>query len=224
MNKHFSVSIIEADFHVHSQYSFDSFLSPRSITKTALKKGLSVIAVADHNTTKGALKTIEEAASTSLHVIPAIELETDAGHIMGLFVESSIKAGSIDNVLDEITEQGGIAVLLHPARMCGSKLKEAAYKIDVIEALNGRTRRRENLRAQDLALTFNKPTIAGSDAHLGFEIGCVRTIFDASLSNLEDLRKLIINGKRMLAGKESSYIVHALSFGTQIVKSGLRLA
>jgi predicted metal-dependent phosphoesterase TrpH len=216
--------MIQADFHVHSRYSFDSFLSPRSIAKTALKKELSVIAVADHNTTEGALKTIEEAASTSLRVIPAIELETDGGHVMGLFVESNIVAKSIDEVLDEITEQGGISVLLHPARMCGSKLKEAACKVDVIEALNGRTRRCDNLKAQDLAFKFNKPVVAGSDAHLRFEIGCVRTIFDASSSNFEDLRKLIINGHRTLAGRESSYVVHVFSFGTQIVKSSLRLA
>ena len=142
---------------------------------------------------------------------------------MGLFVESNILAKGIGEVLDEIRGQGGIAVLLHPARMCGSKLEEAARKVDVIEALNGRTRRGDNLKAQDLAFKFNKPVVAGSDAHLRFEIGCVKTVFDASSSNLEDLRKLIINGNRKLAGRESSYVVHAFSFGTQIVKS-LRLA
>jgi predicted metal-dependent phosphoesterase TrpH len=103
-------------------------------------------------------------------------------------------------------------------------LEEAACKVDVIEPLNGRTRRCDNLKAQNLAFKFNKPTVAGSDAHLRFEIGCVKTVFDASSSNLEDLRKLIINGNRTLAGRESSSIVHAFSFGTQIVKSFLRLA
>jgi hypothetical protein len=216
--------MIEADFHIHSRYSFDSLLSPRTIVKAALKKGLSAIAVADHNTTKGALKTIEEATSTSLIVIPAIELETDAGHVMGLFVEADIRTQNTDEVIDEIKEQDGVAVLLHPARMHGTNLKEAANKIDVIEALNGRTRRWENLKAKDLALRFNKPVIAGSDAHLSFEIGCVRTVFEDASNTLEDIRKHIINGERMLVGKESSYIVHAFSFGTQVIKYALRLA
>jgi len=216
--------MIEADLHVHSRYSFDSLLSPRTIVKTALKNGLSAIAVADHNTVKGALKTMEEAASTSLVVIPAVELETDAGHIMGLFVKADIRTQNICEVVDEIKEQDGVAVLLHPARMRGTNLKEAANKIDVIEALNGRTRRWENLKAKDLALKFNKPVIAGSDAHLGFEIGCVRTVFEDTSNALEDIKKHIINGKRMLVGKESSYIVHALSFGTQVVKYALRQA
>jgi len=216
--------MIEADFHVHSQYSFDSLLSPRSIVKTALRRGLSVVAVADHNTTEGALKTIEEATSTGLVVIPAVELETDAGHIMGLFVEVEIRTHNIDEVLDEIKEQDGIAVLLHPARMYGNNLKEAASRVDVIEVLNGRTRRWEKRRAQGLALHFNKPVVAGSDAHVSFEIGCVRTIFEDASNTLEDVRRHTVNGKRTLVGKESPYIVHALSFGTQVIKYALRLA
>lgn len=215
--------MIEADFHVHSMYSFDSFLSPRSIVKTALKRGLSIVAVADHNTTKGALKTIEEAASTDLVVIPATELETDAGHIMGLFVEADIRTHNIDKVLDEIKEQAGIAVLLHPARMQADNLKKAVSRVDVIEALNGRTRSWENQRAQELAMRFNKPVVAGSDAHLNFEIGCVRTVFDNASNTLEDIKKHTVNAKRTLVGKESPYIVHALSFGTQVIKQAFRL-
>jgi len=218
------LSMIEADLHVHSHYSFDSLLKPRTIVKTALKRGLSAIAVADHNTTKGALKTMEEAASTGLVVIPAIELGTNAGHIMGLFIEADIRTQSIDEVIDEIKEQDGVAVLLHPARMYGTNLKEATNKIDVIEALNGRTRRWENLKAKDLALQFNKPVIAGSDAHLGFEIGRVRTVFEDASNTLEDIRKHIINGERMLVGKESHYVVHAFSFGIQVIKYALRVA
>jgi predicted metal-dependent phosphoesterase TrpH len=215
--------MIEADFHIHSRYSFDSLLSPRTIVKTALKKGLSVIAVADHNTIKGALKTIEAATSTSLIVIPAVELETDAGHIMGLFVEADIETQNID-VIDEIKKQDGIAVLLHPTRTHRTNLKEVTNKIDVIEALNGRTRQWKNLEAKDLALEFDKPVIAGSDAHLGFEIGCVRTVFKNASNTSENVRKHITNGERMLVGKESPYLVHAFSFGTQVIKHALRLA
>jgi len=216
--------MIKADLHIHSQYSFDSLLSPHCIVKTTLRRGLSVVAIADHNTTKGALKTIKEAASTGLVVIPAIELATDAGHIMGLFVEADIRTHNIDEVLDEITKQDGIAVLLHPARMYEKNLKTAMNHIDVIEALNGRTRKHGNLKAQELALRFNKPIIAGSDAHLSLEIGCVKTVFEDAPNTLEGIRKHILDGKRTLIGRESSYIVHAISFGEQVIKYALRLA
>jgi len=215
--------MIEADFHIHSRYSFDSLLSPRTIVKTALKKGLSAIAVADHNTIKGALKTIEAATSTNLIVIPAIELETDAGHVAGLFVEADIETQNIDEVIDEIKKQDGVTVLLHPTQTHRTNLKEVANKIDVIEALNGRTSRWKNLEAKDLALEFDKPVIAGSDAHLSFEIGCVRTVFKNASNTLENIRKHIINGERTLVGKESPYLVHAFSFGTQVIKHALRL-
>lgn len=216
--------MIEADLHIHSCYSFDSFLKPRTIVKIALKKGLSAIAVADHNTVKGGLRTAREATSTSLIVVPAIEVETDAGHVMGLFVEANVKAQSIDEVIEEIKGQGGITVLLHPARTPRSGMKELANKIDLIEAMNGRTHKMENLMAKNLALRFNKPTIAGSDAHLSFEIGCVRTILENSSNTLEDVRKHIVKGKKMLVGNESSYyIAHALSFGTELAKKALRL-
>ncbi|TET18884.1 PHP domain-containing protein [Candidatus Bathyarchaeota archaeon] len=214
--------MIEADLHIHSRHSFDSLLSPRTIIKTALKKGLSAIAVADHNTVKGALETIREAASTRLLVIPAIEVETNAGHILGLFVENDFKTREIDEVIDEIRNQGGITVLLHPARIRGSRTKKVVDKVDVIEALNGRTCHSGNLKAKDLALRFNKPMIAGSDAHLRFEIGCVRTIVECDPSTLEDVKKHIINGKRVLVGRESFCFVHVFSFGIQIFKYALR--
>jgi predicted metal-dependent phosphoesterase TrpH len=214
--------MIEVDFHIHSKYSFDSLLSPRAIVRTALKKRLLAVAIADHNTVKGALEVAREAAKTDLVVIPAIELETDGGHIMSLFVETDIKTHNIDEVLDEIKRQQGVSALLHPARMRQTSLREVASKVDVIETLNGRTRRHENAQAKSLAFEFQKPAIAGSDAHLSFEIGCVRTLLDGTPNTLEDLRKHMLKGKRMLDGKESSYLVHALSFGTQLVKSASR--
>jgi predicted metal-dependent phosphoesterase TrpH len=216
------MQMIEADLHIHSCYSFDSILSPRSIVRTALKKGLSAVAIADHNTVKGALRTKKEAVATYLIVIPGVELKTEVGDIMGLFVETNIKAREIDEVLDEIKEHDGLAVLLHPARRHVSNLEETAKKIDIVEALNGRTSRSRNLEAERLALRYNKPFIAGSDAHLGLEIGCVRTVFEDTPNTLEDVRRCIIKGKRNVVGKESPYIVHALSFGTQIAKYILR--
>jgi hypothetical protein len=211
--------MIHVDFHIHSWYSFDSFLSPRDIVKIALKRRLSAIAVADHATTKGALEVMKEAASTDLVVIPAIELEVNGNHIMGLFVETAISAQGVDEVLDRIKEQNGISALLHPDRLCKENLKDLMNKVDVVESLNGRTRHSRNLRAYKLAHSLGKPVIAGSDAHFGFEIGCVRTIFLDASNTLEEIRKCVFGGRRVLIGRESPYFVHLLSFGMQLVKS-----
>lgn len=38
------------DLHTHSKYSSDGWIDPEMLVKTAIKKGLSGIAVTDHNT------------------------------------------------------------------------------------------------------------------------------------------------------------------------------
>lgn len=40
------------DLHIHSKYSSDGVLDPEKIVKIATKRGLSGIAITDHNTIK----------------------------------------------------------------------------------------------------------------------------------------------------------------------------
>ena len=216
--------VIEVDFHVHSKYSYDSFLNPRLIVKTAKRKGLSAVAITDHNTTKGAAETVREASlSGDLIVVPGIEVKTNIGDIIGLWVEGKIRSRSFLSVVDEIKKQDGIVVLPHPFRGHKNLRNEMLSNIDVVETLNGRVSREDNLRAKKLALSLDKPVIGGSDAHFAFEIGCVRTILPDASTSSEELRKLITDGKRKLVGRESPFIVHGFSFGAEIIKQVISL-
>lgn len=211
--------LIEADFHIHSKFSRDSFLSPRQIIKTATKKGLSMLAVTDHDDVKGGLVTMQEASNLEdLVVIPGTEVKTDIGDVIGLFIEEKIKSRDFFNVVDEIKDQNGLVVLLHPFRGHDNIAREIMSSIDVVEALNGRSSSTENLKARQLASLFDKPIIAGSDAHFSFEIGCVRTILPGASTSFEELRKSITDDERKLIGRESPFIVHALSFGAEKLK------
>ncbi|MCI8307002.1 MAG: PHP domain-containing protein [Lachnospiraceae bacterium] len=75
------------DLHVHSSAS-DGTLAPAQVVKLAYDKGLSAIALTDHDTVMG----VEEAMSVPLpiEVIPGIELSAGYGdgdiHILGLYV------------------------------------------------------------------------------------------------------------------------------------------
>lgn len=75
------------DLHVHSSAS-DGTLAPAQVVKLAYDKGLSAIALTDHDTVMG----IEEAMSIPLpiEVIPGIELSAGYGdgdiHILGLYI------------------------------------------------------------------------------------------------------------------------------------------
>ena len=46
---------VRVDFHVHSQYSSDSIITPKDLVNYAKKRNLDAIAIADHNQIQGAL-------------------------------------------------------------------------------------------------------------------------------------------------------------------------
>ena len=81
----------KVDLHIHSTVS-DGRLSPVDIVRQAAEQGLSVIAIADHDTVDGIVPAIEAAkAFPELKVIPAIELSTDVPqgevHVLGYFID-----------------------------------------------------------------------------------------------------------------------------------------
>lgn len=78
------------DLHVHSNAS-DGTLSPSAVVALAAEKGLTAIALTDHDTIAGIPEALKAAASLPLEVIPGIELschyEGEEIHILGLYVD-----------------------------------------------------------------------------------------------------------------------------------------
>lgn len=201
------------DLHVHSKYSKDSINDPKWIIKIAKKKGLTGVAITDHNTIRGSLIAKKANKDTDFEIILGEEIKTDIGDIIGLWIAEEIKSRNWEEVIDEIHSQGGIAVLPHPYR--GHKLiEEVAKRVDVIEVLNARTPKQLNRKAYELAVKLHKGFSAGSDAHVPFEIGRGR-IFANS-----DLRKDLVKGNVKPDGKESPYLlVHGMSFITEKIRT-----
>lgn len=79
-----------ADLHTHSTAS-DGTLAPADLVRQASRRGLSLIALTDHDTTSGLDEAIEAGASLGVRVIPGIELSTDvtAGevHMLGYGID-----------------------------------------------------------------------------------------------------------------------------------------
>lgn len=200
---------MEFDFHVHSMYSRDSLLHPLKILKIAKRKGLQGIAITDHNTIRGALKTMS-LTNDELMVVIGSEIRTNKGDVIGLFIQDEVKSRRFTDVITEIKDQGGIVVLPHPYKNKVNP-QELLGNVDIVEGLNARVPKELNYKAQLLAKKFNIPTIAGSDAHLSIEIGQVRTIFHKTPTDIEDIKKDLLNGKTMIKGRESPYYVRMLS-------------
>jgi hypothetical protein len=76
------------DLHIHTSLSpcASEEMTPKGIAETAIRIGLDIIAVCDHNSCRNAGSVMEAAAPHALAVIPGIELETrESIHVIGLF-------------------------------------------------------------------------------------------------------------------------------------------
>ncbi len=72
------MNLFKADLHIHTVLSPCSSLdmSPKVIVKTALEKGLDIIAITDHNSTRQCLGVTEAALQSDLKVFLGVEVTT----------------------------------------------------------------------------------------------------------------------------------------------------
>ena len=81
----------KVDLHIHSSAS-DGRLSPQEIVYRAVELGITIIAIADHDTVAGIAPALAAAkVFPELKVIPAIEISTDVPgdevHVLGYFID-----------------------------------------------------------------------------------------------------------------------------------------
>jgi predicted metal-dependent phosphoesterase TrpH len=185
---------VKADLHVHTTYSSDSVITPKELVFYAKKRGLTAVAVTDHNTVEGAWKIAKE---TDFLIIPGTEVSSLHGHIVGLNVNTLIPRGlSADETVDRIHEAGGIAIACHAfALLKGSVGKHVSSKFDAVEAINASAFpfNRATSKANQLAEQLKLPKVAGTDAHYGPVIGQAYTLIDSE-PNIEAIIKAIKNG------------------------------
>jgi predicted metal-dependent phosphoesterase TrpH len=173
-----------ADFHIHTRFSRDSILAEEKLIRIAIERGLTHVAVTNHNNVEGAIavrdRVSELGLDEQLTVILGEEVSTADGEVVGLFLDRTIPRGlSADETADAIHAQGGLVSIPHPFDpFRQSHIREAplnalleAGKVDMIEIFNSRvTLHRHNLRAAELAAQYGVPGIACSDSHSSFEI------------------------------------------------------
>ena len=173
-----------ADFHIHTRFSRDSILTEETFIRKAIERGLTHVAVTNHNNVEGAIavrdKVAELGVGDQLTVILGEEVSTADGEVVGVFLTKTIPRGlSANETADEIHRQGGLVSVPHPFDpFRGSHIKEGPLrnlaevgKIDMLEVFNCRvTLQRHNLEAAEFANRYGIPGIAASDSHSGFEV------------------------------------------------------
>lgn len=184
--------LLKAWFHIHSRYSFDSFLTVNSIIDHALKNDIHVVSVTDHGSIEGSITLEKEIARRGLPICPIIgaEYASEFGDIIGLFLKREVYARRAEEIVDEIHHQNGVAVLPHPATSVLAQHPDLIKRFDFIEVFNGRLDRKSNAFGQELAQGCHKKAIIGLDAHFAGELDCgyieVRSDKNVGCDNIKD--------------------------------------
>jgi len=205
-----NLSLKKYEFHLHTKYSFDSNLEPKTVLKVASKRGLDGVAITDHNTIKGALEAQKLAKNyPEIDFIIGEEVKTNYGDVLVLGLQEEIpKKTDFFETVDKAREQDALLIIAHPSRFWprhGFKgnIKKCFPKADAIEVLNGRSMWYENNIAKREALTSDSAITGGSDAHFSFEIGNCTTTFPADVDLKTALRKKLtrpLTGNYMIQG------------------------
>ena len=180
------------DLHCHTSGSFDSLASPRAVVRAAAARGLTHLAITDHDAIDGALAAAEVARQETpeLALIVGQEVRTRDGDLICLFLERSIPAGlAAAEAIADARSQGGLVGVPHPFdRFRGSLLvspamEHVAADVDWVEAHNARViAGAGNDRAAAFGRDHGLPGVAVSDAHSVIEIGVAYTALDGDPS------------------------------------------
>jgi predicted metal-dependent phosphoesterase TrpH len=198
--------LIRADLHIHTIFSPDSSIPPKTLVETLLVHPfIKAVAITDHNTVRGYFKVRELAAAyPDLLIIPGVEVSTVEGDVILLGVaEVPPQPWTVENVIDFAHSRGGLVVAAHPYRAYGLGDSAKKYSIDAVEVLNGGCPRQLNMLAEELAKAMGLPGVGGSDAHRVDELWTVYTEIQAS-TDLDDVLRAIKRGLVRASHSEKS--------------------
>ena len=214
---------LKLDLHIHSSLSPDGRMTPEEIVAAARAKGLSGVAVCDHDRLLPAASAPE-----GFPVIRGTEFSTEYGHLLGLFLKAPIEEKDFRACVDAIHAQGGLAVLAHPFARSGDAARIAPILplLDGLEVWNGRANRKRktaNAEAAALAKARGLPFFAGSDAHLPREIGNGYVTVEAEDLTEEALKAALLRPGNLVSGTEGRHTDVARSQRTKLEKTGAPL-
>lgn len=178
------------DLHVHTtRGSTDSSLRPEELVEEAVRLGLGAVCLTEHTGAWTPADLAALAADSGVRLFAAIEVETDAGHVL-VFGEKGYdpEMRSLQLLSERAARNGSALVLAHPfrhlfapgpgqacllARESGLQPGDAVAaarlpalrRVHAIEAVNGATPERDNAFAAEVATLAGVPVAGGSDAH-----------------------------------------------------------
>lgn len=203
------------DLHCHTSASFDSLASPAAVVRAAASRGLTHLAVTDHDAIDGALAAAAAARTEApgLTVIVGQEVKTTDGDLVCLFLERSIPGGlSAAETVEATRAQGGLVGIPHPfdrfrgSALVSPRMAALAESVDWVEAHNARVMvGNGNERAAAFAAEHGLPGVAVSDAHSVLEVGVAYVALDGDPSTPAGLLAAL-PGAELVAGRATLFV------------------
>jgi predicted metal-dependent phosphoesterase TrpH len=171
------------DLHCHTSASFDSLADPLKVVRAARDRGITHLAITDHDRIDGALRA-REAGIEGITIIVGEEVKTTGGDLICLFLDEAIPPGlSPAETIARARAQGGLVGIPHPFdRHRGSvgkaedEIRALVGLVDWVEVHNARiVGGKGNEQAAELARSTGIPGVAVSDAHSILEVGVAAT-------------------------------------------------
>ena len=199
------------DLHCHTRASFDCLSAPKAVVRAAAERGLTHLAITDHDRIDGALEA-RELAPEGLTILIGEEVRTHDGDLICVFLEEAIPPGlSVEETIQAARAQGALVGIPHPFdQLRGSLLRDDRVltiggSVDWVETHNARLLGGGNERAAVYAGEHALPGVAVSDAHSILEVGVAYTALEGDPSTPAGL-KAALAGVQIVPGRASLFI------------------
>ena len=193
------------DLHTHTRpLSWDSYLTPDELVERSKAAGLDGICLSEHDFFWKPADVLELAKRHDFLVLPAIEINTDDGHILVYGLEEyTYGMHRSHDLADHVEQARGAMIAAHPYRrqmpwyldserdyqeaLVRASRNPAYRYCAALEAINGRGNQKENEFSQRLCELTEMRGTAGSDAHARTDIGRCATYFERDIHDIEEL-------------------------------------
>ena len=204
------------DLHCHTNASFDSLADPLAVVRAARDRGITHLAITDHDRIDGALRA-REAAIPGITILVGEEIRTSGGDLIAVFLEEAVPPGlSPAETIARVRAQGGLVGIPHPFDRYRGSLGKAddadeavralAGLVDWVETHNARiVGGKGNELAAELAREVGLPGVAVSDAHSVLEVGVAATRLEGDPSTPAGLLAALASA-RLVPGRATYFV------------------
>ena len=194
------------DLHVHEcLYSGCADMTLEEAVESAIHHGLDGICITDHNSMEIQNDAADYLRSVDFPVFIGVEVDTEDGHIIAFGLDPKTKfrpypfLDPTQRLINLVNAQGGFCFAAHPFRF---PAPEEGYYLDSVQGLHGievynggNSRPESNNMAKDACSRLKLIPVAGSDAHIGNELGAYATWFPGIIHDTAGLVAALKSGK-----------------------------